>query len=173
MKKLRFKSILSMLCALCLVVGASTISYAADGNLNSALSSEDVVASFAQDAEGVPLPTTPDDGIVPYSGIIGGPFHGTTTDGRFGGTFTVPSEYNQHLIRVHWRCQATDGANASASFKMTITGNGLTYTVNLTANSETEMFSIATLPAGTYRYDVTPRANVSGRYAYAYQFYSY
>lgn len=171
-KKLHLKSILSMALAVCFMLGASTVCYAYDGNAVGAAESQVVDASVVNDTSGTPLPTIPDDTYLTRSGVINGPNYNTTT-GYFGGSFSVPADCSGHLIRVHWNATPQAGANSSAVFKMTITGNGLSYTVYLPATGQTVPVSIGNLPQGTYRYDVSPHTNVSGSYVCVYQFYSY
>lgn len=171
-KKLHLKSILSMALVVCFMLGSTAVCYAYDGNAEKTANSQVMDVSVVEDTEGTPLPTTLDDSSLTRSGVINGPNY-TTTTGYIGGTFSVPSDCDGHLIRVHWNATPQDGASSSAVFKMTITGNGLSYTVYLPSSSQIETASIGNLPQGTYRFEVTPYSNVSGSYICVYQFYSY
>ncbi len=165
MKKLNVKKCLSMILMVCLLMGSSITCLAAEPSSD----------AYVETEKGQPLPIVPEDyeGVIPRSGVIFGPIAGTISTGTTRGTFSVPAEYSGHMIRVHWLCRAQSGANESAMYKMTVTGNGLSYTVYLPVSYNFTAYTVGNLPSGTYTYSITPHTNVSGTYNYGLQFYSY
>lgn len=170
MRKLHFKSILSMALAGCLMFGSSIMCYAYDGNTNGEVNA--TVADKTAE-EGTPLETITDGAISTRSGYISDLAYTETSTGKFGGSFTVPSSENLSLIKVHWRVNPQNGANSSAVFKMTISGNGISRTVYLSCNTSATAYSIDTLPAGSYTFNVSPYSNVKGSYLCFYRFYAF
>lgn len=165
MKKMHFKTLLSTICMVCLFMGSSIACLAAEPESTSYVGTE----------EGHPLPIVPEDydGVMPCAGVIFGPIAGTISTGNTIGTFSVPIEYSGHMIRVHWLCRAQSGANESAVYTMTVTGNGLSFTVLLPLSYEFSAYTIGDLPSGNYTYKISPYTNVSGNYTYGLQFFSY
>lgn len=165
MKKSYLKKVLSMILMACLLLGANVVSYAYDGGTESG-------TDFVSE-EGRTLPFVPDDLAVTRSGQLSDMTYTTTSGANFGGNLTVPQSENGSLIKVFWRGVPQNGANSSAIFKLTISGNGQNKSIYLPANNSTDSYAIANLPAGTYRYTFSPYSNVSGSYQCFYQFWAY
>ncbi len=108
------------------------------------------------------------------SGLIYGPdvFNMTNTGIKVS-TFTVSNEYDYHQINVHFQGRPGDGANSSAVFSFTVTGNNFSKTLYLPANRTTQVVTIGNLPAGSYKCTVRPYASVSGSYVCVFQIYAY
>lgn len=151
-----------------LMLGSTTVSYAYEGDTSDGRNQS--VESVSEEER--PLETVTDGAITPYSGYIT-ELNYTSTTGTFGGRFTVPASENGSDIRVHWRAEPQNEANAAAIFQMTVTGNGVTRTVLLPCNTATQSFSIGALGTGTYSFTVRPYRDVSGTYLCFYRYYAF
>lgn len=158
-----FKVILSVAMAFCLAVPFSSVCFAED------------CAEPVTPVTTVPMTESSDSAMQSNvlsearSGVIYGPVYGTTT-GFVAGSFDVP--YST-VVNAHWKCTPVNGANGSAIFKMTVTGNGVTRTVYLDASNTANIYSVGALDAGKYEYRIESYTNVSGEYFYGIQFYAY
>lgn len=163
-----FKTLLSTSLAVCLVVCSCIVCLAAEEKTEA----ESYADFHVLEENGVRLPLESDEIGTSRDAVINGPNMGTTT-GYISSSFTVPDEYSGHMIRFHWKATPAKGANNKATFKLYVTGNGLSYTIYLPCNTSAQAYTIANLPAGRYSISISPHTNVSGEYVYAYQVYAY
>lgn len=164
MKSKLFKAILSLAMAVCMLVPVSAVCFADEYDETQAVAT---VSTQGNDEDNMNETASPLS--VTRSGVIYGPLYGTTS-GFVAGKFEVP--YNT-TVNAHWKSTPMNGANSSAVFKLTVTGNGITKTVYLDTTDTMKSYAIGYLGQGEYQYTITPYTNVSGEYFYGIQFYAY